>query len=126
MALVMNFPNLTYVWASTQHPEVLGISVITVFEQFGYGFGMSALLVFALYIAQRSQFKASHYAVISGFMFLGVMIAGMVSGWLQAKLGYTGFFTSVCVVALPGLLLIRKIPLDPPSLHQKTNPPAIR
>jgi PAT family beta-lactamase induction signal transducer AmpG len=73
-------------------------------EQLGYGFGFAAYLMFMIWVAEGPA-KTAHYALCTGFMALGMMLPGMVSGWLQQQLGYTHFFVWVCVATLPSVVV---------------------
>lgn len=115
----MHAPNLIFVGLALWQPQQLvlvtaGIAV----EQFGYGFGFTAYMVYLLRVADGPH-RVAHFAIGTGFMALGMMLPGMVAGWLQARLGYVGFFTWVCVATLPsflaaaGLRLREAEPLEP-------------
>jgi PAT family beta-lactamase induction signal transducer AmpG len=65
-------------------------------EQFGYGFGFAAFLMFMIHAADGRE-QTAHYAICTGFMALGMMLPGMWSGWLQEQLGYARFFGWVCI-----------------------------
>lgn len=109
MALAMNLPNLLYVLLSFWKPSsTFFVTVTVIIEQFGYGFGFAAYLMFLIYIAEGMS-KTSHYAIATGFMALGVMLPGMLSGFIQEDLGYTGFFIWVAIAAIPGIILTRYI-----------------
>lgn len=110
MAITMNLPNLLYLWAARVLPGVGPMYAITALEQFSYGFGMAPYLVYAMEISRRSRFQTSHYAITAALMSLGAMIAGAMSGFLQAKLGYFGIFAVICASAIPGMLLLGFIP----------------
>ena len=114
MILALNLPNLFYVLLSVFTPDsVVYAAVVVVIEQFGYGFGFAAYLMYLIYIAEGIS-KTSHYAIATGFMALGMMLPGMISGYIQEYLGYTGFFIWVVVAAIPGILIVRylKYPAD--------------
>ncbi|WP_438712698.1 MFS transporter [Aquimarina muelleri] len=109
MALAMNLPNLLYVLLSFWKPSsTLFVTVTVIVEQFGYGFGFAAYLMFLIYVAEGVS-KTSHYAIATGFMALGVMLPGMISGFIQEAIGYTGFFVWVAIAAIPGIILTRYI-----------------
>lgn len=113
MALAINLPNLAYVWLAIARPESLwAVTLAVAIEQFGYGFGFTAYLVYCMVIA-RGDHQTVHYALCTGFMAAGMMIPGMVSGWLQERLGYPGFFGWVMAATIPSLLATACIPLDP-------------
>jgi len=109
MLLALNLPNAMYAllaWAGNDSLWAVGGTVIL--EQFGYGFGFAAFLVYLIYIAQ-GPFKTAHYALATGFMALGMMLPGMASGYMQEWLGYPGFFLWVVAAALPSILLLKFI-----------------
>ena len=72
---------------------ILYISSIfaSLLEQFGYGFGFTAYMLYLIYFAD-GEHKTAHYAICTAFMALGMMIPGMAAGWLQEQMGYTHFF----------------------------------
>jgi PAT family beta-lactamase induction signal transducer AmpG len=109
MILALNIPKIFYALIAITNTESLFAVVGTVIlEQFGYGFGFAAFLIFLIYIADGIS-KTSHYAIATGFMALGMMLPGMLSGYVQQWLGYDGFFLWVVVAALPSLLLLKYI-----------------
>lgn len=121
MALSMNIPNLLYVYLAAFQPdfsfEIFGsikiypfIQGCIVIEQFGYGIGFSAYMVYLLYIS-KGKFKTSHYAISTGFMAVGMMIPGLVSGWLQMHVGYTWLFLLSFIFTIPGMCLIPFLPI---------------
>ncbi len=81
-------------------------------EQFGYGFGFTAFMLYLLYFSDGPR-RTAHYAICTGFMTLGLMIPGMWSGKLASALGYPAFFTWVLCSALPGLLIALSLKVDP-------------
>ncbi|MBE2215672.1 MAG: MFS transporter, partial [Opitutaceae bacterium] len=92
MACAINVPNLVYVYLALVRPGSLDlVSAAIAVEQFGYGFGFTAYMLFLMFVAE-GEHKTAHYAICTGFMALGMMLPGMVSGWLQARLGYVNFF----------------------------------
>lgn len=103
MALAINIPDLLYVYLAANQPEQIEIILGCVMaEQFGYGFGFTAYMLYLIYISQ-GEFKTAHYAIGTGFMALGMMIPGMFAGIIQEYLGYTQFFWWVCLCTLPGI-----------------------
>lgn len=114
MVLSLNLPNILYaVLAATKSTSLVFIIGTVAFEQFGYGFGFAAFLMYLIYIAEGES-KTSHYAIATGFMALGAMIPGMISGVVQEWLGYDGFFIWVVISALPAIFLLKfiKYPAD--------------
>ncbi|MEH6680836.1 MAG: MFS transporter [Sediminicola sp.] len=113
MLLSLNLPNILYaILAIAQIESTVAVVATVVVEQFGYGFGFAAFLIYLIHIAEGAS-KTSHYAIATGFMALGMMLPGMISGYIQQWLGYGGFFIWVVVAALPALILLRY--LDYPS-----------
>lgn len=109
MLLSLNLPNILYaILAITQTTSIYAVVGTVVVEQFGYGFGFAAFLVFLIYVAEGAS-KTSHYAIATGFMALGMMLPGMLSGYIQEWLGYDGFFVWVVIAAIPAFLLLRFI-----------------
>lgn len=112
MALAINVPDLVYVYMAWQQPQsAFIIYPLVAIEQFGYGFGFTAFMLYLIYIAQ-GQFKTAHYAIATGFMAAGMMLPGMVSGWIQEQLGYPMFFVWVVLATLPGFFIISRLPLQ--------------
>jgi len=112
MLISMNAPNLLYVWVAAAHPATWWMYVVAFVDQFGYGFGFAGYSVYLMHVAQRGNFRTSHYAIATGLGALTIMLAGMLSGYLQSTLGYVGFFVAVCLCSIPALLTILIIPLD--------------
>lgn len=112
MALAMNLPDLLYYYLAKSQTVNLGLitSCITL-EQFGYGFGFVAFTLYLIYFV-RGENKTSHYAMATGIMALGMMIPGMISGWIQEHLNYPDFFLWVMFCTLPGFLLIPFLHID--------------
>lgn len=107
MILIMHLPILGFVLLSHFHPaSVYYIYVVVILEQFGYGFGFAAFMMYLIYVAEGES-KTSHYAIATGFMALGMMLPGMASGYIQEYLGYGNFFIWVFLATIPGLILSR-------------------
>jgi len=120
MILSLNLPNILYVLLSFWQPSsAIYATLVVITEQFGYGFGFAAYLMFLIYVAEGVS-KTSHYAIATGFMALGMMLPGMISGYVQETLGYTGFFIWVVMAAIPGIVLTRFITY-PPTYGKKEN-----
>jgi len=113
MALAINLPNFCYLLLSWFIPDSLWwISAAIVVEQFGYGFGFTAYMLFSIYISEGKH-KTAHYAITTGFMALGMMIPGMLSGWLQEIIGYQSFFVWVMICTLPVFFVLPFLKIDP-------------
>ncbi|RMG55074.1 MAG: MFS transporter [Bacteroidetes bacterium] len=112
MVAAINLPNLAYVFLAWLQPEQIWIVASAIgIEKFGYGFGFTAFMLYLIYVARGPQ-QTSHYAIATGFMALGMMLPGMVSGWIQAQIGYLPFFIWVMIATLPGFVITAFIPLD--------------
>lgn len=113
MTLAMNLPNLAYVYLSYFMPESFWLISLSVgIEQFGYGFGFTAYMLYLIYFSDGKS-KTAHYAICTGLMALGMMIPGMISGWLQEIVGYENFFIWVVLCTIPGFIIIRYLKIDP-------------
>jgi len=112
MTFAINLPNLMYVYLSYATPtEFWLIAGSVAIEQFGYGFGFTAYMLFMIYFAEGKH-KTAHFAICTGFMALGMMIPGMFSGWLQEIIGYQNFFIWVMICTIPGFLVLRLLKID--------------
>ena len=112
MLLAIHLPDAVFIWLAYARPENLWmISAGVAVEQFGYGFGFTAFMLYMIYIA-RGEHPTAHYAICTGFMALGMMLPGMASGWLQERLGYPHFFIWVILATIPSFIVARRIPLE--------------
>jgi len=112
MVIAINLPNAIYIFLSTVLPEnLLIINLAIGVEQFGYGFGFAAYMLYMLYTSSGTH-QTAHYAICTGFMALGMMIPGMFSGWLQELIGYQYFFIWVMVATIPSFIVAMLVPLD--------------
>ncbi|MDT0540721.1 MFS transporter [Croceitalea sp. P059] len=113
MVLSLNIPNAFYAFlAFTKTTSLVAVVTTVVLEQFGYGFAIAGFMVFLIYIAEGMS-KTSHYAIATGFMALGMMLPGLISGYMQEWLGYDGFFIWVVLAAIPSLILLKYIKYPP-------------
>lgn len=112
MALCITFPHLAYLYLSWFTPEsLILINIAVAVEQFGYGFGFTAYMLYMIYFSD-GEHKTAHYAICTGFMALGMMLPGMIAGWLQELLGYNHFFIWVMICAIPTLAIIPFLKID--------------
>ena len=113
MVFIMHLPDAMFVYLAYAQPDnFVIINLCVALEQFGYGFGFTAYMLYMIYIA-LGQHETAHYAICTGFMALGMMLPGMFSGWLQEIIGYQHFFVWVMLATLPGFLVVAFVPLDP-------------
>lgn len=112
MALAITLPNAAYVFLSMYMPEnFIWVNVAVAIEQFGYGFGFTAYMLYLIYFSQ-GEHKTAHYSICTGFMALGMMLPGMAAGWIQEQLGYQNFFIFIMIATIPTLLLIPFMKVD--------------
>jgi len=113
MVVAINLPNLIYVYLSQVLPDsFLLISASVAVEQFGYGFGFTAYMLYQIYVSEGKH-KTAHFAFCTGFMALGMMLPGMISGWIQEMIGYQHFFIWVMLCTIPSFIMIKLIEVDP-------------
>jgi PAT family beta-lactamase induction signal transducer AmpG len=113
MLLAIHLPDAVFIWLAYAQPDnfwAIGAGVAV--EQFGYGFGFTAFMLYMIYIA-RGEHQTAHYAICTGFMALGMMLPGMWSGWLQEHIGYQHFFVWVLLATIPSFIVALRIPLEP-------------
>ncbi len=112
MVLAIHLPDAVFIYLAYAQPTNLAlISFCIAIEQFGYGFGFTAYMLYMIYIA-RGKHSTAHYAICTGFMAMGMMFPGMWSGWLQEILGYQHFFVWVILATIPSFLVVLLIPLE--------------
>jgi len=112
MLLAIHLPDAVFIWLACTQPEnIFAIGAGVAIEQFGYGFGFTAFMLYMIYIA-RGEHQTAHYAICTGFMALGMMLPGMWSGWWQEHLGYPHFFIWVLLATIPSFMVARLVPLD--------------
>ncbi len=113
MVAAINLPNVVYVFLSQVQPEnFVVINLCVAVEQFGYGFGFTAFMLYMLYISS-GEHETAHYAICTGFMALGMMLPGMLSGWLQELIGYQHFFLWVMIATIPSFIVCGLVNIDP-------------
>ena len=115
MAACMTLPCLTFVYLAIGQPDNLfAISTAIAIEQFGYGFGFTAYMLYMMYFSE-GEFKTSHYAICTAFMALSMMIPGMFAGYLQEAVGYVNFFWIVilCCAATIVVTVFADRKIDP-------------
>jgi len=110
MAIALNLPHLFYVYLAYAQPSIHWVYPLVAIEQFGYGLGTAAYSVYFMYLAHE-RYKTSHFAISTGIMALGMMLPGLVSGYIQQALGYQLFFVVVFLLTIPGMLTLFFIPL---------------
>lgn len=97
MVWAISLPDIVYVYLSFFQQSGLPVVNLCIFiEQFGYGFGFTAYMLYLIYFSQGES-KTAHYAICTAFMALGMMLPGMIAGWLQETMGYRMFFIWIMI-----------------------------
>jgi PAT family beta-lactamase induction signal transducer AmpG len=125
MVVMMHVPDLVYVYLSHALPsDLLAINIAVAAEQLGYGFGFTAYMMYMILVAEGDH-KTAHYAICTGFMALGMMLPGMISGWIQETIGYGMFFIWVVFSTIPGFIVpaLVKIPASFGRKQQESSAP---
>lgn len=105
MAACMTLPCLSFVYLSMVQPvNLVWISIAIAIEQFGYGFGFTAYMLYMMYFSE-GEFKTAHYAICTAFMALSMMIPGAVAGYIQEAIGYQNFFWMVIACCAATLIV---------------------
>ena len=105
MAGFMTLPCATFVYLSMFQPtDILAICTSLAIEQFGYGFGFTAYMLYMMYFSE-GEFKTSHYAICTAFMAASMLLPGMVAGYIQEAIGYANFFIMVMICCIATLIV---------------------
>lgn len=113
MAAALTMPCLSFVFLSLFQPSNIWlIASCVVLDQFGYGFGFTAYMLYLIYFSE-GEFKTAHYSLCTAFMALSMMIPGMLAGYMQEWLGYTGFFIIVMLCCLVTVAVTTIVKVDP-------------
>ena len=113
MMLIIHIPDLVYVFLSHKQPDNFPlICGLVGMEQFTYGFGFAAYMMYMIKVAEGEQ-KTAHFAICTGIMAMGMMIPGMFAGELQELLGYKTFFFTVLLSLIPALIIVMMLDIDP-------------
>ena len=109
LALALNIPHAAYLYMAYAQPGPGLAYPLVAVEQLGYGLGTTAFMVVLMRVS-RGEHRTSHYAIATGFMALGMMLPGMVSGAIEEAVGYRTFFLLVLILGIPGLLTLPFLP----------------
>jgi len=118
MTLIMAPTAIIYIFLSYAQPANLLIIILCVMvEQFCYGFGFTAYMLFMMYLASDAgagnKHQASHYAICTGFMALSMMIPGLFAGFMEKQLGYHHFFIWVLICSIVPIIAVSLLKIDP-------------
>jgi PAT family beta-lactamase induction signal transducer AmpG len=113
MVFAVHLPDLVFVYLSQVQPQNFGVICgFLAIEQFGYGFGFTAMMMYMIMVAD-GPYKTAHYAICTGLMALGMMVPGMWSGKLQEMIGYQHFFVWTCLATIPAFIMAALVKIDP-------------
>ena len=105
MVFIMHLPDLAFIYLSHYQPvSFYVITAAVAVEQFGYGFGFTAYMLYMILVSEGEN-KTAHYAICTGFMALGMMIPGMISGMIQEAVGYKLFFIWIILSTIPSFIV---------------------
>lgn len=121
MAWSISLTCATFVYLSYVQPDSLWVINLCVFiEQFGYGFGFTAYMLYLIYFSE-GEHSTAHYAICTAFMALGMMLPGMAAGWLQELIGYKHFFNWVMICCVATIAVCAFLKIDPDYGRKKTD-----
>ena len=113
MVFSVHLPDLVFVYLASEQPQSMYVvSAALAIEQFGYGFGFTAMMLYMIMVSEGAH-KTAHYAICTGLMALGMMVPGMFSGRIQEFMGYQNFFIWVCVATIPAFIMAGLVKIDP-------------
>ena len=113
MAMSLTLPCLSFVFLAAFQPgNIWIIGSCVALDQFGYGFGFTAYMLYLIYFSE-GEFKTAHYSLCTAFMALSMMLPGMVAGYIQEAVGYTNFFIFVMICCLVTVLVTMTVKVDP-------------
>ncbi len=126
MACAIHLPNLVFVYLAHAQPlSRVVISALLAVEQFGYGFGFAAYMVYMMRIAKEDpQHETAHYALCTGFMALGMMLPGFFAGDLQMAFGFADFSVWIVLCTIPSFLAVALIQQRDRNLAAQSRTPA--
>jgi PAT family beta-lactamase induction signal transducer AmpG len=106
-----NIPFAVYlILAMFQPTSFFIITVLVVFEYFGYGFGFVGLMLFMMQQIAPGKYKMAHYAFATSLMQIGYLLPSMISGVISDYLGYKHFFIWVMIATIPSFLITWLVP----------------
>jgi len=105
MCLFLTLPCAVYCYLAMAQPEAFWIIAACIgFEQLGYGIGYTACMLYMIHVAE-GEYKTSHFSICTAFMFLGLMLPGMLAGWIADMVGYSLFFWIVMACCVPSIFI---------------------
>ena len=120
LCCAFNIPFLVYFLLALYQPSdlwIIGMAIVS--EYLGYGFGFVGLMLFMMQQVAPDKHQMAHYAFATGIMNLGVMLPGMMSGYLSDWLGYRDFFIWVLIATIPAFIVTWLVPFTYPDGKKK-------
>jgi PAT family beta-lactamase induction signal transducer AmpG len=106
LAFALNVPHVTFFYLSQALPnDLVLITCVVLIEKLGYGLGTVGMMLYMMQELSPGRYRTAHYAFATGIMALNMMLTGMVSGRIQAWLGYQAFFGLVLLASLPPIII---------------------
>ena len=113
MVCAITLPDVVYIYLSySLNSNLVVVSSCLFIEQFGYGLGFTVLTLSMLYYSQ-GKYKTSHYSICTGISYLGLMLPGMLSGYIKDMVGYRMFFIIVMVCCAITFAVTAFLKIDP-------------
>ena len=113
MVCAITLPDVVYIYLSySLNSNLVVVSSCLFIEQFGYGLGFTVLTLYMLYYSQ-GKYKTSHYSICTGISYLGLMLPGMLSGYIKDMVGYRMFFIIVMVCCAITFAVTAFLKIDP-------------
>ena len=105
MALCLTLPSAVYIYLAAAQPESFWIvSACIGVEQLGYGLGYTACMLYMMHFVEGVH-RTAHFSLCTAVMFLGLMLPGMVAGYIEEPLGYLNFFWIVMLCCIPSIIV---------------------
>ena len=100
MVAAISLPDAVYIYLSLVQPDnIMLIDTCVFIEQFGYGFGFTAYMLYLVYFA-KGEMSTSVFSLCTALQALGMMLPGMIAGHIADKYGFANFFIWVMLCTL--------------------------
>lgn len=99
---------LGFVVLAGVEPTRIALATVVAVENFTAGLGTAAFVGFMAALTDR-RFTATQYALLSSLMGVPRVLISAPTGWLALAMGWPAFFALCTVLAVPGLLLLRRV-----------------
>ena len=88
--------------------NVGALAAVVAIENLTAGMGTAAFVGFMAALTDR-RFTATQYALLSSLMGVPRVLLAAPTGWFAQLLGWPGFFLMCVLIAIPGLMLLRRV-----------------